>query len=289
LAANVFLAALKTGIGILGHSPALLADGVNSTSDVAYGIVVCVFMRLARKPPDEEHPYGHDQMESVAAVVVGSFVMTTGIAIFWDAVNSVYDLLTGQDSFGGAAVAALWVALLTVVLKLGLTVWTQRIGQQTQNTAVMALACDHRNDVFSASAATMGIFFGRMGHSWVDPLTGALVALIILRTGIEILRESTADLMDTVPGRTLRRQITALLDPIPGVKRVEEVQAHRFGPYLVANVTIGIDGSLNVAEGDRIATQVERTLIEQIEYMRRVHVHYHPATRPELPGPEGRK
>jgi cation diffusion facilitator family transporter len=288
LAANVFLAALKTGIGILGHSPALLADGVNSTSDVAYGIVVCVFMRLAGKPPDEEHPYGHDQMESVAAVVVGSFVMTTGIAIFWDAVNSVYDLLTGQDSFGGAALAALWVALLTVVLKLGLTAWTQRIGQQTQNTAVMALACDHRNDVFSASAATMGIFFGRMGHPWVDPLAGAMVALIILRTGIEILRESTADLMDTIPGRTLRRQITALLDSIPGVRRVEEVQAHRFGPYLVANVTIGIDGSLNVAEGDRIATQVERTLIEQIEYMRRVHVHYHPATSTELPEPAGR-
>jgi cation diffusion facilitator family transporter len=245
-------------------------------------------MRLAGKPPDEEHPYGHDQMESVAAVVVGSFVMTTGIAIFWDAVNSVYDLLTGQDGFGGAAVAALWVALLTVVLKLGLTIWTQRIGQQTQNTAVLALAYDHRNDVFSASAATMGIFFGRMGYSWVDPLAGAMVALIILRTGIEILRESTADLMDTVPGQTLRRQITALLDPIPGVKRIEEVRAHRFGPYLVANVTIGIDGSLNVAEGDRIATQVERTLIEHIEYMRRVHVHYHPATPPELPGPAGR-
>jgi cation diffusion facilitator family transporter len=288
LVANIFLAALKTGIGVLGHSPALLADGVNSTSDVAYGIVVSVFMRLAGKPPDEEHPYGHDQMESVAAVVVGSFVMTTGIAIFWDAVNSVYDLLTGQDGFGGAAVAALWVALLTVVLKLGLTIWTQRIGQQTQNTAVLALAYDHRNDVFSASAATMGIFFGRMGYSWVDPLAGAMVALIILRTGIEILRESTADLMDTVPGQTLRRQITALLDPIPGVKRIEEVRAHRFGPYLVANVTIGIDGSLNVAEGDRIATQVERTLIEHIEYMRRVHVHYHPATPPELPGPAGR-
>jgi cation diffusion facilitator family transporter len=284
LAANVFLAALKTGIGILGHSPALLADGVNSTSDVAYGIVVSVFMRLARKPPDEEHPYGHDQMESVAAVVVGSFVMTTGIAIFWDAVNSVYDLLTGQDNFEGAAIVALWVALLTVVLKLGLTIWTRRIGQQTQNTAVLALAYDHRNDVFSASAATMGIFFGRLGYSWVDPLAGAMVALIILRTGIEILRESTADLMDTVPGRTLRRQITALLDPIPGVKRIEEVHAHRFGPYLVANVTIGIDGSLNVAEGDRIATQVERALIEHIEYMRRVHVHYHPATSPELPG-----
>ena len=278
LAANIFLAALKTSIGVLGHSPALLADGVNSTSDVAYGIVVSVFMRLAGKPPDEEHPYGHSQMESIAAVVVGSFVMTTAIAIFWDAVNNVYDLLIGQGDFGGAAIGALWVALLTVALKLGLTIWTQRIGRQTQNAAVLALAYDHRNDIFSALAATVGIFFGRMGYPWVDPLAGAIVALIILRTGIQILRESTADLMDTVPGRALAQQITELLDTIPGVQQVEEIRAHRFGPYLLANVTIGVDGSLSVTEGDEIATQVERTLIKRIEFMRRVHVHYHPAT-----------
>ena len=282
LVANIILAALKTSIGILGHSPALLADGINSTSDVVYGIVVGVFIRLAGKPPDEEHPYGHDQMESVAAVVVGSFVMTTAIAIFWDAINNVYNLLVGQGDFSGAAVAALWVALLTVTLKLGLTIWTQRIGRQTQNAAVLALAHDHRNDIFSAAAATIGIFFGRMGYPWVDPLAGTLVALIILRTGIDILRESTADLMDTVPGQALAQRITELLNPISGVKQIEEVHAHRFGPYLVVNVTIGVDGSLSVAEGDKIAIQVERTLIEHVEFMRRVHVHYHPAISPEM-------
>ncbi|MDY6874694.1 MAG: cation diffusion facilitator family transporter [Chloroflexota bacterium] len=281
LVANIFLAALKTSVGILGHSPALLADGVNSTSDVAYGIVVSVFMRLAGKPPDEEHPYGHSQMESIAAVVVGSFVMTTAIAIFWDAVNNVYDLLIGQGGFSGASIGALWIALFTVALKLGLTIWTQHVGQQTRNAAVLALAYDHRNDVFSAMAATIGIFFGRRGFPWVDPLAGALVALIILRTGIEILRESTADLMDTIPGQTLAQQITTLLDTIPGVQQVEEIRAHRFGPYLAANVTIGVDGSLSVTEGDKIATQVEHTLIEHIESMRRVHVHYHPVTSPE--------
>jgi len=281
LAANIFLAALKTSIGVLGHSPALLADGINSISDVAYGIVVTVFIRLAGKPPDEEHPYGHNQMESVAAVIVGSFVMTTAIAIFWDTVNNVYDLMVGQGDFSGAAIGALWVALLTVALKLGLAILTRRIGQQTQNVAVLALAYDHRNDVFSAMAATIGIFFGRMGYPWVDPLAGALVALVILRTGIEILRESTTDLMDTLPGRALARQITGLLNSIPGVKQVEEIHSHRFGPYLVANVTIGVEGSLSVADGDIIATQVERTLTEHIEFMRRVHVHYHPATSPD--------
>ena len=103
LAANVLLAVLKTSVGIIGHSPALLADGVNSTSDVAYTLVVAIFMRQARKPADEAHPYGHSQLESIASLVVGAFVITTGIAIFWDAVNNVFDLLTGSSSFRGAS------------------------------------------------------------------------------------------------------------------------------------------------------------------------------------------
>ena len=164
LAANALLAALKTGIGVASHSPALLADGINSTSDAAYCVVIRVFMRLAGKPPDAEHPYGHSQMESIAAVVVGSFVITTAVAIFWDAVNTVYDLMVGQGDFGGAAIGALWVALLTVALKVALAIFTRRVGQKTQNPAVLALAYDHRNDVFSALAATIGISFGRMGY-----------------------------------------------------------------------------------------------------------------------------
>lgn len=278
LAANIFLAGLKTSVGIIGHSPALLADGINSMADVAYYIVVAVFVRLAGKPPDEEHPYGHRQLESIAALLVGAFVMTTAIVIFWNSVNAVFDLLTGQGDFQGASTIAFWVALLTVVIKVGLTFFTLRIGQQTDNPAVQALAYDHRNDVFSALAATVGIFLGQMGYLWVDPLAGALVALVIMRTGIEIVRLSAEDLMDTIPGRALNQQITELLSPVSGVEQVEEIKAHRFGPYLVINVTVCVDGSLSVAAGDKIATQVEHTLIQGIDLVRRVHVHYHPAT-----------
>jgi len=283
LAANFILAALKTSIGILGHSPALLADGINSTSDVAYGVVVSIFIHLSGKPPDEDHPYGHDQMESIAAVVVGSFVITTAIAIFWNSINSVYDLYKGESDFSGATITALWVALFTVAIKLLLTIWTLKVGRQTKNSAVLALAYDHRNDIFSALAATIGIFFGRFGYPWIDPLAGAIVSVIILGTGIEILRESTADLMDTLPGKTLAQQITGFLDSIQGVKEIEEIHAHRFGPYIVANVTIGVDGFLSVAEGDKIATQVEDILLENIDLMRKVHVHYHPEAKTEAP------
>lgn len=276
LGANIFLAALKTAVGILGHSPALLADGINSTSDVAYYVVVRIFMGLSRQPADEEHPYGHRQLETISALVVGAFVLTTAVAIFWDSVNRVYDLWKGQSDFEGAALVALPVALFTVVVKIALTFVTRRIGRQTGNPAVGALAYDHRNDIFAASAASIGIFLGRLGLEWVDPMAGALVALVILRTGIEILRESSADLMDTVPGRALHQRIVALISDVPGVKQIEETQAHRFGPYLVVNVTIGVEGSMSVAEGDRISTEVERLLCANIDLLQRVHVHYHP-------------
>ncbi len=276
LAANILLAALKTTIGIMGHSPALLADGINSTSDVAYYVVVRIFVGLAHKPADDEHPYGHQQMESIAALVVGAFVLTTAVTIFWDSINKVYDLWSGAGDFGGAAFGALVVAIFTVVLKIALTYITRQLGRQTNNPAVFALAYDHRNDIFAASAAGVGIFLGRLGHPWVDPLAGALVALVILRTGVEILRESSANLMDTVPGKELEQKIVKLLNGVPAIQQIEEIQAHRFGPYLVINITIGIDGSLSVARGDQIATQVEHILSREIDLLQRVHVHYHP-------------
>ena len=276
LGANILLAVLKTTIGVLGHSPALLADGINSTSDVAYYIVVRVFMGLARKPADDEHPYGHRQLESIAAMVVGAFVLTTAIVIFWDAVNKVYDLWVGQGDFNGASLGALAVAVFTVGIKIALNFITRQIGRQTNNPAVLALAYDHRNDIFAASAVSLGIFLGRIGYTWVDPLAGALVAMVILRTGIEILRESSGDLMDTVPGKVLNQQVVQILTNNSHVRQVEEVLAHRFGPYWVINVTIGIDGLLSVLEGDRIATQAEQALLREVDLLQRVHIHYHP-------------
>jgi cation diffusion facilitator family transporter len=276
LAANTLLAILKTSVGIIGHSPALLADGINSTSDVAYGVVVNIFMRLSGKPADDEHPYGHDRLESIAAVVVGAFVITTAISIFWSSINNVYELWSGTSDFTGASQLALWIALFTVLLKIWLSLWTFRIGRQTSNNVLMALAADHRNDIFSALAATIGIIFGQLGFLWVDPLAGGIVAIIILLTGIEIIRESAADLMNTLPGKKLTAEIRNKLDELDEVLDVEEIHGHRFGLYMVVNITIGVSPDLTVFEGDRIATRVEKLLVEKIDSIRRVFVHYHP-------------
>jgi len=274
---NVILATGKTAVGVFGHSAALLSDGINSTSDVAYYIVVKVFMNLAGRPPDREHPYGHRQMESIAALTVGSFVITSAIAIFWTSINTVFDQWKGTGDPSRATLGTLWVALATVAIKIILTIYTKAVGEKTGSLAVRALAFDHRNDVFSALAASLGIFLARHGFPWVDPLAGALVALFILRTGIGILRQSSEDLMDTVPSRLLDLKIRSVLENVPGIRSIEEIHAHRFGPYLVINLTIGIDGGLDVRRGDAIASRVEQLVAERVEMVQRVYVHYHPA------------
>ena len=177
---------------ILGHSPALLAEGINSVSDVAYYVVAGIFVRLANKPADTEHPYGHRQLESIASLVVGAFVVSTAVVVFWGSLDKIWDLMDGQGTYQSTHTFALWIALGTVVIKIILFFYVRRLGEETQNPVVFALAYDHRNDVFSAAAASIGIFLGLHGLPWVDPLAGALVALLILRTGIFILRELIA-------------------------------------------------------------------------------------------------
>lgn len=276
LGANALLALLKSVVGVVGNSPALLADGINSVSDVVYSVVVRVLMVLARKPADAEHPYGHERLESIGALAVGCFVLATGIGVLLNALHRVWELSAGVSSFSGARSYALWVALFTIVLKLALWTYTARVSRSTSNPAVGALTLDHRNDVLAASAAALGIGLGRAGLPWVDPAAAALVALVILRTGLEILRESSDDLMGSQPGQQMGRQLRAWLAEVPGVREVQEVRAHSFGPYLVLNVTIGIDGTQSVASGDAIADEVERVLLQRLEFLRAVHVHYHP-------------
>jgi cation diffusion facilitator family transporter len=279
LGINIFLAFVKTIVGILGHSPALLAEGVNSTSDVAYYIAASILVRLANKPADSDHPYGHRQFESIASVLIGSFIVVTGVAVFWDAVDKIWALADGYTVSAGAHPFALWVALGTVAIKIFLTWYIRKLGGETHNPVVEALAYDHRNDLLSASAASVGIFLGQHGLPWVDPLAGAFVALLIMRTGIFVLQESSNDLMGVVPSRDLAKQVKCLLQELEGVKQLEELQAHRFGPHIVINLTIGIDGTLNVREGDTIASSVEEKLVREISNVRRVHVHYHPADK----------
>ena len=276
LAANIILALLKTIVGIYAHSSALLADGINSTSDVVYNAVIVFLMRASRKPPDDEHPYGHSQFESIGALLIAAFIITAAFTIFWNSIQTLVEFLQNSTDFTPSNPIALYAALFTIVLKGLLFFYTRAKGEQTDNQTVIALGQDHRNDIFSAGAVVAGTLASQFGYYWADPLAGAIVAIIFLMSGIEILRDSTDLLMDTVPGKSLDRQVRSLLQGVPGLEGIEVIRAHRFGQYLVMNLTIFVCGDISVYEGHEVAEEVERRLLKEIDSLQDVYVHYHP-------------
>ena len=275
LVANIFLALVKTTVGIYAHSSALLADGINSTSDVVYNTAVAIFIRASRKPADEDHPYGHSQFESIGALVIAAFIITAAFTIFWNSVQTMFDYLQGSEITGINSLAV-YAALFTILLKGILFVYTRTVGKKTNNPTVAALALDHRNDIFSAIAVVAGTLAAQLGYYWADPLAGAIVAVFFLMSGIKILRDSTDILMDTVPGQSLDKEVRSLLEDVNGLEGIEQIQAHRFGQYLVLNLIIYVCGDSSVRDGHEVAEEVERRLKKEIDFLQAVHVHYHP-------------
>ncbi|HNU53832.1 MAG TPA: cation diffusion facilitator family transporter [Candidatus Syntrophosphaera sp.] len=276
---NVVLAVLKSLIGIIGHSQALLADGINSTSDVVYYVAVKIFMRQANKPADPEHPYGHRQLESISAIVVGAFIITTGIAIFFESINKVYDLATTVSR----APSSLWVLVIaaaTLLTKIYLLAFTRVNHSKTGNPTLKALANDHLNDIMASGAVIVGVVAARLGLPWMDPAAGAIVALFIFKTGVSILMESSAELMDAVPDKDFGDTVRKIALSVEGVRCIEDMGVHRFGPFFTIEMTICVDGSITVEEGNAIAHRVEEKLLESYEGgLRRVMIHFHPETQ----------
>ena len=277
LGSNILLSIFKTLFGILGHSPALLADGINSSSDVVYYIAVKIFMHHARKPADSEHPYGHRQLESISAIVVGAFILTTGIAIFWESINKVFDYF--QTGTPGKTISGIviYIAIFTFLLKFFLYFFTRNTGRKTQNPTLRALANDHLNDIMAALAVVFGVVMNLSGFYWLDPAAGALVAIYILKTGIEIIKDSSSDLMDVFPDEEFAAEITRISLSVQGVIQIDNLGIHRYGPFYSINLILAVDGSISVDAGHCIADQVEDLLLERYpESLRDVLIHYHP-------------
>jgi len=244
LFSNILLSIVKTCVGILGHSAALLADGINSTSDVVYYIAVKIFMKQAQKPADVEHPYGHRQLESISAIVVGAFILTTGIAIFWESVNKVYDLLSKTEIGQPLSIWTLVIALFTFGLKIFLYTYTRKNIPKTKNPTLKALANDHLNDIMAAVAVVVGVLLGRLGYYWMDPAAGAIVAIYIIKTGVEIIMESSRELMDYLPDEDFVRELKTEAMAVEGVRSIEDLGIHRFGPYFTIRLSLKSYGYL---------------------------------------------
>ena len=274
---NIILSGIKILVGIVGKSQGLLADGINSTSDVTYYLVVKVLMKFSKKPPDDRHPYGHRQLESISAVIIGAFIVTTALALFWYSINSIYKVVNNQTEILISSNWPIVIAVFTVILKIFLFIQAKNVYKKTENPTIKALATDHINDMLASTAVTIGIIMAKMGYHWVDPLAGAIVAIFIFKTGIEIVSEASWQLMDTIPNKDFSKSIKKIANSIDKIENVEEIGIHRFGPDFIINMTIQIDGNLRIYEGDQIADKLEKNLKDQYgSSLFKVNIHYHP-------------
>lgn len=273
---NILLAFLKTIVGVIGHSAGLLADGINSTSDVVYYLAVKFFLKWADQPADEEHPFGHRQMESIASIVISAFVITTAIAIFSNSVNNIYDYWVNPAHTDAISIVSLYIALFTLLVKIFLSLYTRMMGDKLKNPAIKALAADHINDIFAASGVIIGIICAKAGWVWLDPMAGCVVSLFILKTGIEILKDGSSSLMDVCPSDEIVDDVIKKVEMIEEIKDIESIYSHRFGPYYTLNITIALDGKLTMDEGDCIADRLEEMLCKDNFFLKQVFIHYHP-------------
>ncbi|MDP8231532.1 MAG: cation diffusion facilitator family transporter [Candidatus Zophobacter franzmannii] len=274
---NILLAILKLSGGIFGRSYALIADGINSAADIVYYLSVKILLKAANKPADKEHPYGHRQFENIATIVIGAFIVTTALAIAWQSVDRFIEIMQNTGELKPVLSWTIYIALFTVLLKIALYIFTNRVHKVTGNPAIKALTSDHLNDLFAATGVVVSIIFTRMGFLWVDPIAGALVAVFILKTGIGIILDATHELIDTIPSPVFLTEIKQIALEIEGIYDVSDVGVHRFGTHFVLNMTIDVSGSITVNKGHLISEILEKKLFQEYEdTLKRVNIHYHP-------------
>ncbi len=274
-AVNVALATIKVVAGILGHSFALIADGMESGLDVASSLIIWGGLKYATKGPDPDHPYGHGKAEPVSALIVSTALTVAAVVL---AVSSVHEILSPRD------VAPSW---MTLVVLLGVIlvkeVLFRRVlakGEEVESSAVRADAWHHRADAITSGAAFVGILVALVGgHGWerADAWAALLACAVIGYNGYRLLVPAVAEIMDTAPNPEIEDKVRAAARAVPGVDGVEKCRVRKMGLEFYVDLHVGVDGLISVASGHDIAHQVKDTIRKLEPRVADVLVHIEPA------------
>lgn len=274
MAANVVLAIVKIVTGIVGNSYALIADGIESTSDIVSSLVVWTGLKISSLPADEDHPYGHGKAESIAGMVVALALLAAAVFI---GIQSVREIITPHH-------APAWFTLLVLALVIGtketLYRFVLKVGDELTSTAVKGDAWHHRSDAITSAAAFIGIsiaLIGDKGYESADDWAALLACAVILFNGYRIFRAALNEIMDAAPPAPLQTQIRQLASSVPGVVRIEKCRARKSGLGLFVEIHIEVDGTLSVQRGHEIAHQVSDHLKSSSLSIQHVVVHVEPA------------
>ena len=271
---NAILVIFKMFAGIVAHSAAMVSDAVHSASDVLSSIIVIIGVKLSTREADPEHPYGHERMECVAAIILAVVLAFTGGMIGLTAAKSIF------NPDGEAAVVpgmlALIAALVSIVTKEGMYQYTVRIARMLDSASLMASAWDHRSDALSSIGALVGIAGARMGFPILEHIASIIICLFILKAALDIFREAVDKMLDHSAGDEVEREIAECAAAQDNVICVDLVRTREFGSRIYADIEISADGSLTLSQSHEIAQKVHDAIENKFEKVKHIMVHVNP-------------
>ncbi len=279
LVTNVALAIFKLFAGIFGFSYAMIADAIHSMSDCLATGTVYVGLRIGERPPDESHPYGHANAETIAAFLVALIILATGVFVGVSAVH-----LIAQRHLEPPATIALAAAATSIVIKEGMFRYTLKVGKRNNSPAVITNAWHHRSDAYSSVAALAGILGARLAFQYLDPIAGLVVSAFIVKMSLPLLRSNVGILMDERPEPAVLDKIRAAVLEVGGVKAIDSIKVHRRGSTFTIDIEVAVDSNLTVEQGHQVASKVKNNLQNKIEHVQDVMVHVNPYQPGQISG-----
>jgi len=276
LAVNIAMAALKIGAGISARSQALVADGLHSVADLAGDIAALLGLKIADKPGDENHPYGHHKFASLACLFVAAILIGCCVLLI---VNATHAIAAGADETPGAA--ALWVALAAMVAKEVFYRYAAKRARILKLRVLAANALDHRADALASLLVVVAIGAARLGGpNWVflDRAAGMVLGGYLAVMGMKIFWQSCADLLDTAPGKEMLDDLREHILAVPGALAYHQFRARRVGDLFEVDLHLQVDPQLSVEAGHEIARQVKRAILAKHPEVVEVLVHLEPAS-----------
>ena len=275
IAANVFLFAIKLAAGIVARSGAMVSDAIHSASDIVSTIIVIIGVKVSEKDSDREHPYGHERMECVAAIILAALLMGTGILVGWGGILEI--ISSHRESMQVPGREALFAALLSIAVKEGMFWYTRHYARMLESEALMADAWHHRSDALSSVGAFVGIGFARLGYPVLDPLSSVVICVFIAKAAIEIFLDAVDKMVDHSCDEETERAIRDCVMRHEGVERIDMLRTREFGSRIYIELEISVQGQLPLVKAHAIAEQVHNDVEQAFSKVKHIMIHVNPA------------
>ena len=271
--ANVVLAAFKLVAGVFAHSGAMISDAIHSASDVFSTFVVMIGIKIASKEPDEEHPYGHERMECVAAIILATILCITGLGIGKNALSNI----TGNSGeMAVPGVLALIAAIVSIIVKEAMFWYTRHYAKKIDSGALMADAWHHRSDALSSIGAFIGIIFARMGYVMMDSIACLVICVFIVKAAYDIFKDAIDKMVDKSCSLEVEDEIRAIVMAEDGVRGIDSLSTRLFGNKMYVDIEIRADGEKTLNETHEIAEAVHDSIEARFEKVKHIMVHVNP-------------